>query len=51
MPDLKALRLDELQMDEDHFRALGAYSRPGLEIELKGFRVTGAAAAVMTEVD
>jgi hypothetical protein len=31
---LKLLSLSGLEMDEDHCRVLGAYSRPGLEIEL-----------------
>jgi hypothetical protein len=47
---LKALRLDKVEMDENHFRVLGAYSRPGLEIEPKRCRITGAAAAVLAEV-
>jgi hypothetical protein len=37
-------------MDEDHFRVLGAYSRPGLEVELKHCLITGATAAVLAEV-
>jgi hypothetical protein len=47
---LKALRLDQVEMKEDHFRMLGAYSRPGVEIELKRCRIRGAAAAVLAEV-
>jgi hypothetical protein len=31
---LKSLVLEDLEMDENHCRVLGAYSRPGLEIEL-----------------
>ncbi len=29
---LKALRLQNLEMDENHYRVLGPYSRPGLQI-------------------
>jgi hypothetical protein len=48
---LKVLTLEQLALDEDHIRVIGAYSRPGLEIELKECRITGAAAAsVLAEV-
>jgi hypothetical protein len=49
--NLKTLTLEQIaSLDEDHFRALGAISRPGLEIELKHCRITGAAAAVLAQV-
>jgi hypothetical protein len=47
--NLKSLKLENVALDEDHFRALGEFSKPGLEIELKHCRVTGAA-AVLAEV-
>jgi hypothetical protein len=47
---LKALRLANLEMDENHCRALGAYSRPGLEIELINCKLTSAGANALTEV-
>jgi hypothetical protein len=47
---LQALTLEEIVLDEDHIRVLGAYSRPGLEIELKNYRIVGAAATVLVNV-
>jgi hypothetical protein len=47
---LKALSLDSLEMDEIHIRVLGAYSRPGLEIELKSCAITGSGASALAEV-
>jgi hypothetical protein len=47
---LKVLTLANLKMDEDHCRALGRYSRPDLEIELKDCVITGAAAVALAEV-
>jgi hypothetical protein len=47
---LKALALEQIDLDEDHFRVLEDFSRPGLEIELKRCRITGAAAAVLSGV-
>jgi hypothetical protein len=45
---LKALSLKSLEMDEDQIRVLGAYSRPGLEIELNACDVrTSALAGVL----
>jgi hypothetical protein len=46
---LKTLRLENVALDEDHFRVLGEFSKPGLEIELKRCQITGAA-AVLAEV-
>jgi hypothetical protein len=37
-------------MDENHCRVLGAYSRPGLEIELVHCRIAGVAAEALAEV-
>jgi hypothetical protein len=47
---LKVLTLNRLEMDEDHIRALGAYSRPDLEIVLDGCRITSAGASTLVEV-
>jgi hypothetical protein len=44
---LKALKLDNIALDNDHIRMLGGLSRPGLEIELNSCRITGAAAVVL----
>jgi hypothetical protein len=47
---LKALKLEQIALDEDHIRVLGDISRPGLEIELRACRITGATAAVLAQV-
>jgi hypothetical protein len=47
---LKFLSLEDLEMDENHCRALGAYSRPGLEIVLTHCAITGAGTSVLAEV-
>jgi hypothetical protein len=47
---LKALSLKSLQMDEDHCRVLGGYSRPDLEIVLAGCKLTSAGATALAEV-
>jgi hypothetical protein len=47
---LKVLSLKNLEMDEDHCRVLGAYSRPGLEIELINCQLTRAGAGALAEV-
>jgi hypothetical protein len=48
---LKVLTFDLDSLDEHHCRVLGACSRPGLEIELKGCRIhTGVAAKALAEV-
>jgi hypothetical protein len=46
---LKVLTLS-LEMDEDHCRMLGGYSRPGLEIELDRCKITSAGASALVEV-
>jgi hypothetical protein len=47
---LKVLTLMDLEMDENHCRVLGAYSRPGLGVELKGCTITGSGAIFLVEV-
>jgi hypothetical protein len=47
---LKVLTLLGLEMDEDHCRVLGAYSRPDLEIILHLCTITSAGASALTEV-
>jgi hypothetical protein len=47
---LKAVKLQNLEMDETHCRVLGAYSRPDLEIELNSCVITGAGASALAEV-
>jgi hypothetical protein len=47
---LKALLTMDLQMDEDHCRVLGAYSRPDLEIVLLRCTITSAGASALAEV-
>jgi hypothetical protein len=47
---LKAVTLQELELDESHCRLLGAYSRPDLEIELKRCKFTDAGATALAEV-
>jgi hypothetical protein len=47
---LKLLSLNIITLDEHLCRALGAYSRPGLEIELTYCRIAGTAAAVLAQV-
>jgi hypothetical protein len=42
---LKSLSLNGLALDEHHCRVFGAYSRPDLEIELKGCAITGSGAS------
>jgi hypothetical protein len=37
-------------MDENHCRVLGAYSRPGLETELKYRKLTSAGTSALAEV-
>jgi hypothetical protein len=41
---LKVLKLENVALHENHFRVLGAFSRPGLEIELKHCQIKGATA-------
>jgi hypothetical protein len=47
---LKALTLKRLEMDEDHCRVLGAYSRPYLEVVLEDCAMTRAGATALAEV-
>jgi hypothetical protein len=47
---LKVLALSRLEMDEDHCRVLGAYSRPDLEIVLDSCTITDAGASTLVEV-
>jgi hypothetical protein len=46
---LKSLALIELEMNEDHCRVLGAFSRPGLEIVLHRCTITSAGASALAE--
>jgi hypothetical protein len=46
---LKALTLQHIVLDEDHFHVFGDLSRPGLEVVLKQCRIRGAAAAVLAQ--
>jgi chaperonin cofactor prefoldin len=47
---LKILSLNYLEIDENHCRAFGAYSRPGLEIELIHCKLTTAGSNALAEV-
>jgi hypothetical protein len=47
---LKVLSLEDREMDENHCRVLGAYSRPDLEIELDNCRLTSAGTIALAEV-
>jgi hypothetical protein len=47
---LKALTLEYLEMDENHCRALGAYSRSGLEVVLIRCKLTSAETSSLVEV-
>jgi hypothetical protein len=47
---LKFLSFENLKMDESHCRVLGAYSRPGLEIEMIRCTLTSAGTSALTEV-
>jgi hypothetical protein len=47
---LNFLSLQDLALDENHCRLLGAYSRPGLEIKLTGCAITGSGARALAEV-
>jgi hypothetical protein len=47
---LKLLSLQRLEMDENHCRMLGDFSRPDLEIVLDGCRVTSAGSSALAEV-
>jgi hypothetical protein len=43
---LKALKLENTTSHEDHFRVLGNFSEPGLEVELKRCQIRGATAVL-----
>jgi hypothetical protein len=47
---LKVLSLTDIKMDEDQIRALGAVSRPDLEMKLVGCLLSGASAEALAEV-
>jgi hypothetical protein len=47
---LKVLTLRHLEMDENHCRVLGAYSRPDLEIVLYHCKLTSAGTSALAEV-
>jgi hypothetical protein len=47
---LKVLSLEDREMDENHCRVLGVYSRPGLEIELHSCKFTSAGIRALAEV-
>jgi hypothetical protein len=47
---LKVLSFDDLDMNENHCRVLGDYSRPDLEIELHRCKITSAGASALAEV-
>jgi hypothetical protein len=47
---LKVLSLVDLDMDENHCRVLGAYSRPDLEIVLDGCEITSAGTSALVEI-
>jgi hypothetical protein len=47
---LKNLTLADLEMDENHCRVLGTFSRPGLKIELICCQLTSAGTSALAEV-
>jgi hypothetical protein len=47
---LNFLSLMDLEMDENHCRALGAYSKPGLAIVLSRCKLTNAGATALAEI-
>jgi hypothetical protein len=47
---LKILSLKDLEMDENHCRALGAHSKPGLEILLLRCKLTNAGTRALVEM-
>jgi hypothetical protein len=48
-PSLKGLKLQGLVLDENHCRALGAHSRPDLEINLDRCQLTSAGTIALAE--
>jgi hypothetical protein len=47
---LKLLSLEKIDLDEDHIRVVGTYSRPGLEIVLDDCTITSARTSALAEV-
>jgi hypothetical protein len=47
---LRVLTLNKIQMDANHCRVLGEYSRPGLDIELTRCKFTNAGSSALAEV-
>jgi hypothetical protein len=47
---LKTLTLKNLEMDENHCRVLGTFSRPALEIVLHQCKITSAGGNALAEV-
>ena len=47
---LEVLKLEDLEMDENQIRVLGAYSRPCLEIELIACNATSAGTSALAEL-
>jgi hypothetical protein len=47
---LKSLTLEQISLDENHCRVLGARSRPDLEITLENCAIAGAGARALAEV-
>jgi hypothetical protein len=47
---LKVLTLEKVALDENHCRVLGAYSRPGLEINLEDCAISSAGARALAEI-
>jgi hypothetical protein len=47
---LKFLSLEERDLDEDHCRVLGDFSRPGLEVELRYCKLTSAGTSALAGV-
>jgi hypothetical protein len=47
---LKVLALEDIHLDENHCRMLGAYSRPGLEVKLHLCKFTNAGARALAAV-
>jgi hypothetical protein len=50
VPQSEGFNVAYLEMNENHCLVLGAYSRPDLEIDLKGCAITGSGASALTEI-
>jgi hypothetical protein len=48
--NLNVSTLKEIDLDEDHCRVIGAYSRPDLEIEMIRCKLTSAGSSALAEV-